>query len=1286
MSVGERSAVQSEQSATSFSGTMIRVCLPLAETHPFDGTGSGYQTQRREHSHSLSGLHSPSPNTRIVWIGDLARKAKPLGYHTEADKDRTRQIGMFEDDYRMRLLRALQREHCPLRDGDALVLDLCGLQHRWAMASVSSLCHFVTEMNYTSTVGRSAVILWNVPTQDGELFERGMEDAIGTYSQLKGFRRAVLLVWDNGQVRFFCGWREAEKLLGIFGSDREFRLDDMGLNTLAEDERARFRRLVSENSHLLEWAGPDQVRIRPWPLHLRMESWKQGIQWFDHLIATGVEQGGVLNSLGVNDGVYYRLPSSGLLVKDFFQFDVVLSNQQDSTRIVWLLAQIIAAVERQGEKIEWIVSVTRPMMSLAEALVDNYHLYGSGKPPGLLARSTVEELENCRKEIAHGSSIILTDVISSGDLCRAVKAVLPDVRWLGILALLDTRDLEHGENVEEQAIQVCPGWDLTRIRDSRLGDAYALSRKRVVKLHPGDVKPVSIIPIDRVNVCPAKYPDLDSTRKREIWPFLHDNEQALQIGHYQAGDYHHYVYYIDALQLLDATDPSSRQTLRAILVHSVVHDLDRLHCDPDKTVLIHPPGKTSYGEEIAKEIQRQTGIPHRLVLYRDSHGGHWRFSPFVRRGISIGGYTAVVIDDGSNTGETLVALLDSATFGQPSRVLAYVGITRLPLYKADLFSRLTGVKGVSIDVKVQFMVAFSVPVYSPRTCPVCRFRRGLSEVAAISPLFAPFAETMRDMTRASIAGSHAGAEGSPFLWRYATSLGVARLREEIELVDYPSPSAPMLDRILANLGTDQVNAEDDTETLLDLAFVLAVEPELALSARFVPHTADLLCSAFQSIQRCREDSLMTYVSLAYELMVGLQAKGGMSGLREHARDFWHSVLMRSGLTIGTLASTVSYALARAFAERGVESEPHAIACNTLAEQLLECIHPRTAEQDERESGLVGASGRVFAREMIAALTGSGRITGLNVELDHTDLLAMATCVASKFWRHASEHVNSPISDLARMSRHGNAPTREQIVAVVGELLQGFYELQQLQHSLSEIERSWVRSSMQRLGIGVRWGHADMDGAIDEYGRLLIQIVEAMEGSNDIGEKVVYLKQAWGSLNTCLVPAFDDIFPVVSVVFDDRWNEWESITGLPMSVAKPLEMPLGRGDDRVFVPRVLLARFFSCAMENLRTAAFRGWTEEQIRSEAYARVEVTSSEDTEGQPALCIRVLDNGVLHRVGETDSSPSVESGTGRGLGDVAEMIRPFGGSLIGPCFTKNETVVELKLRHIVFGGWQHD
>src|SRR5207247_1095376 len=111
--------------------------------------------------------------------------------------------------------------------------------------------------------------------------------------------------------------------------------------------------------------------------------------------------------LSLNQG-YYRLPSTGRLVKEFFQFGVAISNHEICARLAWLLAQIIEFIEKKhGKPVKWIVSVTRPMMSLAMHLTENYFVKENREPPAILAESTIEELEFAGRK-KEGTAVFLT--------------------------------------------------------------------------------------------------------------------------------------------------------------------------------------------------------------------------------------------------------------------------------------------------------------------------------------------------------------------------------------------------------------------------------------------------------------------------------------------------------------------------------------------------------------------------------------------------------------------------------------------------------------------------------------------------------------------------------------------------------------------------------------------------------------------------------------------------------------------------------------------------------------
>jgi hypothetical protein len=317
--------------------------------------------------------------------------------------------------------------------------------------------------------------------------------------------------------------------------------------------------------------------------------------------------------------------------------------------------------------------------------------------------------------------------------------------------------------------------------------------------------------------------------------------------------------------------------------------------------------------------------------------------------------------------------------------------------------------------------------------------------------------------------------------------------------------------------------------------------------------------------------------------------------------------------------------------------------------------------------------------MIATLEGAGHISGYTVGLSRGNLLELAISTAAKFRGHAAEHVTYPINRLSKVFGYKKELEREEARVSVGELVEGFDKLHQLQHSLYGIEQSSRLGRGQEPGAVFHWGHPDLRLAIDRYGKALMQIVEAIEGSKEIID-IWPLQEAWRSLQSYLMPAFDDIFPVVYEVFDERWSKWDDITGLPSNIQKPLDRITPDLDrESVFIPRMLLSRFFTVTMENLRTAAFKDWTETQLNEEAWAMVSIGEKEDSEGHSIISVQVSDNGCKYPM-RVFSTLSRAKAAGHGLSQISEMAKLFGGELVGPYGSvrgeKEVTVIELRMK----------
>lgn len=375
---------------TTFCGTMIRVCLPLRGV-PTTNVAVPHATQSEENGaaeseENRSRIASDEFQVYPVWIGDIARKAHPT--YTRG-KPRSRQphlqqtlsgiVADPETEHARALLEELRREHTPLRDGDVLVLDLSGMRPNWAKNAVEPLCHFFLSMNYASTSGRSTVVLWNVPQWHQEEFELGMRIASRPFRHLSEFDRAAMMVTEDGDVRLFCGWPVGEQILAKLKWEGELDLDTRDFRDLDTSVRGRLRTIVSKNPHLLELVGHDRIRLRPWPTRLRTEVWRSGTKWLQDLMDRPVakEHTPTLQQglrLHLDDG-YYRLPSTGKLVRDFYLFAHLVANHEGCSRLCWLLAQVIDVVQRrESVQVQWIVAVTRTATRIIHHLQENTSL------------------------------------------------------------------------------------------------------------------------------------------------------------------------------------------------------------------------------------------------------------------------------------------------------------------------------------------------------------------------------------------------------------------------------------------------------------------------------------------------------------------------------------------------------------------------------------------------------------------------------------------------------------------------------------------------------------------------------------------------------------------------------------------------------------------------------------------------------------------------------------------------------------------------------------------------
>jgi hypothetical protein len=458
-----------------------------------------------------SGITAPRYQGKeiIVWAGHLARERNSSQMGNADDLPPL----LVESSPEMALFRKLQHEHSQLPDRGILVLNLCGARDQWTKIAAAPLCHFFLHMNYTGPAGSSAVVLWNVPIGAADVFEKGIElarRAYGnlsdkangngdvlqneatelvrkSYKHLKDLHRVALLIYDNGEARLVCGSDDMEKLLNRFAHVERLTLDDLAANGLSNEKRLELDRLIATNTHIFHRFKSGEVGLLAWRHDLRGRVWSNDMAWLENVLSKDVTKHGVQRHSGK---AFYRLPSSGLLVKTFYSFTSFLCNWENCARLAWMLHELILEIEKlQSAKVQWLVAVTRSASPLAQHLYDNYLKPRGANAPQPLFASTVEDLERQANERqATGTAIFVTDVISTGTLSARVGRAMKSLKWLGTVSILDTRSQVTKKQVVENA-GPAQGISYIKADGLRTGAAFILKHRPILKLDPLEHNP-----------------------------------------------------------------------------------------------------------------------------------------------------------------------------------------------------------------------------------------------------------------------------------------------------------------------------------------------------------------------------------------------------------------------------------------------------------------------------------------------------------------------------------------------------------------------------------------------------------------------------------------------------------------------------------------------------------------------------------------------------------------------------------------------------------------------------
>jgi hypothetical protein len=1177
-------------------GTMIRIVLPLHDD----------VVTSIAHSDIVAGEASPGP-WKYASLDDLniPDLVADEGSPAKRDKIWSQLDGLGRNVHR----------------GEVLVVDVGSLPRLWVKDAAYPLVQWAAEANVTGPSGDVAVLLVNLPDASASVFELAARETLASPRALVSVRRAVMLVFESGKARAVASSAEVESALMRLYAEGTLATMDLATNNI---DHGVLRTALRDNAHIVREIAPDLFTLRVWYLDLVEFLRREHLTWLEQQVDHSPSEGGI--RLGGDSETLFRLPATGRLSRVFFHFRSLFSNRTALYRLTWLFSDAIDQLERERQiKVDALVSVTRPPVALVEHLVAFRERKEEGRRLPALMASTLDELIQTwylQSRPRYDNAILIQSVINSGATIERVATAIP-IGWIATIVCADTRIL-------------------TDRRDHLGGEVIAFVDRPVSTISPvGAPLTAHVVAIDEVSISPVLEDQADDIDTVAIWSYLENTSSALRVGHHEEVNYHHYVYYVDTAQLLTATDSEAGTSLMERIVAAVVASVGTK--GSDELVILHPPAAISEGERIAVALQHATGARFRHVVYRDSIAGQWRFSPYADLGLPLSGATVIIVDDGSNTGDTLMGLIAAALSGsRPASLVVAVAVSRLPAHRAILFQHLRNIAGV--DVNVVFFSRLEMPVYAAPACPICRYSKALADVPSVAPSLGPAVNAVRRALRAQRDGAQ-----HQFLFKYSTVLAVGRLRESIERVSYDSGALVQL--------TEKLDSFDDNESdsTLDFAFIAASEPDVLRASVLAPYYYPMLAAFVERIECCDASELPTYIAAVARAVTRVLPASKDEAHELIVRGVWHAALRRHDMTPRVVAIILALVLAEATDG----------AYNDILPRLANLWISELAAAADRKEGstLVHAFGLLYARD--AARTRRFIQTDLAVIVASAPifLFRLATDVAANFWAHASENIRALV-ELIRAAATGRGTTS--IDDAASKIASKLTNLLELKSTLQAIDSENMIQSGDTTGALVAWGD-EVDRALTE---MVIGLVDVTRPLNGITEKVNAAEAAealvgrWHKLRAVLDPLFMNLFPDLREVMA-AWAD--STANLPSALVGPVQTSFGQY-DRVFIPRPLLQRFIHDAIENCLHYAFPGEAVNDPRSRIEARLLTTTS--NEGHECVLLEILDSGPTLGVQKR------EAGHGFGLKHLRRLVPPFGGSLDGPTSDETHTVIRLMMR----------
>lgn len=339
-------------------------------------------------------------------------------------------------------------------------------------------------------------------------------------------------------------------------------------------------------------------------------------------------------------------------------------------------------------------------------------------------RGVKPEKVRLHKHLVDGQVVIVVDIVTGGmvveELIRAC-----DQAGCVVLGVISLVDFSPGQEQLTRFFVSKAGAPIEHLTFFRRPTVVSASKESDTYVDPNtlSIEPTRLRPISQSTA--SELHGLAAIR------FL-DDAGALYRGHYEVFG-HHFQYVVDVPRLLTA--PS---IYREALLRASEQAILSSRAGVETAIVLYPDIGSAHllraGLERRPRIRRRLlGGDLRLVEARHAFSSQSRTYWLTRSEVDTlrrwavrrypGGYAVVIIDDGTSSGSTLIALLELAKNLNPTSVGSFVLINRMSAAQATHYSEVEKLVWATTDFSS--FLHLELPTYSSDNCPLCRERTEL---------------------------------------------------------------------------------------------------------------------------------------------------------------------------------------------------------------------------------------------------------------------------------------------------------------------------------------------------------------------------------------------------------------------------------------------------------------------------------------------------------------------------------------------------------------------------------